>query len=57
MPSINQYMEAFGEFIPQTLLGRSKEKSTALTRIDPYSLRETESLCRGVGRRFLFLEC
>jgi hypothetical protein len=30
---------------------------TALTRIDPYSLRKTEPLCRGVGRRFLFLEC
>ena len=34
-----------------------KVKATALTRIDPYSLRETESLCRGVGRRFLCLEC
>ena len=31
--------------------------TTALTRIDPYSLRKTEPLCRGVGRRFLFLEC
>src|SRR5208283_3444908 len=33
MPSINQYMEAFGEFIPQTLLGRSKEKVNSRQRI------------------------
>ena len=32
-PSINQYMEAFGEFIPQTLLGRSKEKVNSRQRI------------------------
>src|SRR5258708_37835299 len=29
-PSINQYMETFGELIPQTLLGRSKEKVETL---------------------------
>jgi hypothetical protein len=28
--------------------------ATALTRIDPYSLRKTEPLCRGIGRRFFF---
>jgi len=33
MPSINQYMEAFGEFIPQTLLARSKEKVNSRQRI------------------------
>jgi hypothetical protein len=32
-PSINQYTEAFGEFIPQTLLGRSKEKVNSRQRI------------------------
>jgi hypothetical protein len=32
-PSINQYMEAFGEFIPQTLLARSKEKVNSRQRI------------------------
>src|SRR6266403_2235431 len=32
-PSINQYMETFGEFIPQTLLGRSKEKVNSRQRI------------------------
>ena len=29
-------------------------RPTALTRIDPYSLRKTEPLCRGIGRRFFF---
>src|SRR3984885_10073903 len=33
MPSINQYMEAFGEFIPQPLLARSKEKVNSRQRI------------------------
>jgi hypothetical protein len=33
MPSLNQYMEAFGEFIPQTLLARSKEKVNSRQRI------------------------
>src|SRR5271166_5889909 len=33
MPSINQYMEAFGEFIPQTLLGRSKGGVNSRQRI------------------------
>src|SRR5260370_2251135 len=33
MPSINQYMEAFGELIPQTLLGRSKDKVNSRQRI------------------------
>ena len=32
-PSINQYMETFGEFIPQTLLARSKEKVNSRQRI------------------------
>ena len=32
-PSLNQYMEAFGEFIPQTLLARSKEKVNSRQRI------------------------
>src|SRR5260370_32352547 len=32
-PSINQYMETFGEFIPQTLLGRSNEKVNSRQRI------------------------
>jgi hypothetical protein len=32
-PSINQYTEAFGEFIPQALLGRSKEKVNSRQRI------------------------
>jgi hypothetical protein len=32
-PSINQYMEAFGEFIPQTLLTRSKDKVNSRQRI------------------------
>src|SRR5271165_3077181 len=33
MPSINQYMEAFGELIPQTLLARSKDKVNSRQRI------------------------
>ena len=33
MPSLNQYMEAFGEFIPQTLLARSKAKVNSRQRI------------------------
>src|ERR1700676_5789534 len=33
MPSLNQYMEAFGEFIPQALLARSKEKVNSRQRI------------------------
>ena len=32
-PSLNQYMEAFGELIPQTLLARSKEKVNSRQRI------------------------
>ena len=32
-PSINQYTEAFGEFIPQALLARSKEKVNSRQRI------------------------
>jgi hypothetical protein len=32
-PSLNQYMEAFGEFIPQALLARSKEKVNSRQRI------------------------
>src|SRR5271154_2765834 len=32
-PSLNQYMAAFGEFIPQTLLARSKEKVNSRQRI------------------------
>jgi hypothetical protein len=32
-PSINQYMEAFGEFVPQTLLACSKEKVNSRQRI------------------------
>jgi hypothetical protein len=32
-PSLNQYMEACREFIPQTLLARSKEKVNSRQRI------------------------
>ena len=33
MPSINQYMEAFGELIPQTLLRRSRDGLNSRQRI------------------------
>src|SRR5260370_26226272 len=33
MPSLNQYMEAFGELIPQTLLARSRDGVNSRQRI------------------------